>query len=217
MEKKHRVAALTDVSFSVLQGETVALTGRSGAGKTTLLNILAGLLRPDGGEYWYDGEQVSSLRPAGLLQFRREQIALIPQDFALIEDESVERNVDLPLRLRRMPRRGREEAVRDILCKLGISDKAQMPVDVLSGGEKQRVAAARALITNPSTILADEPTAALDEWGVKEVLDLLWTEHASGKTIIVVTHDPVVAERCSRVLRMEDGRIVKDEHADFLA
>lgn len=209
-EKNCRVEALKEMTFSIRQGEAVALAGRSGAGKTTLLNILAGLVRPDSGEYWFGDQKVSSLRGAGLLQFRREQIALIPQDLALIEEETVARNVALPLRLRHRSKRTCDKTVLEILEAVGISDKAQTQVSVLSGGEKQRVAAARALITDPAAILADEPTSALDEQGVEEIMNLLLEQHANGKTVIIVTHSPFVEQRCDRVLELDRGRIVQN-------
>lgn len=198
--------ALSSISLAVRHGESVALTGRSGSGKSTLLKILAGLIRPSSGSYMFGRESVTALRTRELFAFRRRHIGFVPQNYALLDEETVEANVALPLRLRHWERGRVEQTVKSVLAQVDLTDKAEAHVRTLSGGQRQRVALARALSTSPEIMLADEPTAALDPESQREMINCLWDLNRLGMTIILVTHDPVIAARCSRVVALAEGR-----------
>ena len=197
--------ALKKVSFAIEQGEMLAITGTSGSGKSTLLHILGGLDLPTSGEYFYDDQKVSQMNARELHFFRQENVGFVFQDFSLIGRYTAYENMELPLIARGV--KGRREIVMDCMKRLGIEGLAGKRPAHLSGGQQQRVAIGRALVSDTPMLLCDEPTGALDEKTSEEVMDLLCEINREGKTVIVVTHDLKIAERCRRQMRMEDGKI----------
>jgi putative ABC transport system ATP-binding protein len=207
------VRALRGVNLTLEPGEFVALMGPSGCGKSTLLNLVAGLEMPDEGEITVAGELVTGRTEDELARMRRHHIGLVFQFFNLLEGMTVLENVALPAIIAGRKRKMAETRARDLLDLLGIGDKAAAVPGVLSGGQRQRLAIARALANDPTLLLADEPTGALDSEGGNEVIELMRRLHRGGQTIILVTHDPDVADAAERVVRMRDGRIVDAEPA----
>ena len=203
------VRALRGVDMTVEAGEFVAVMGPSGCGKSTLLNLVAGLDVPDEGTIAVAGEPVTGRTEDELARMRRKHMGIVFQFFNLLEGMTVLENVVLPSVIAGRRRRMAETRARDLLDLLGIGDKASSVPGVLSGGQRQRLAIARALANEPTLLLADEPTGALDSAGGAEIIELLRRLHAGGQTIILVTHDPAVAEAAGRVVRMRDGRIVE--------
>jgi len=203
------VRALRGVDMTVAAGEFVAVMGPSGCGKSTLLNLVAGLDVPDEGTIAVAGEPVTGRTEDELARMRRKHMGIVFQFFNLLEGMTVLENVVLPSVIAGRRRRMAETRARDLLDLLGIGDKASSVPGVLSGGQRQRLAIARALANEPTLLLADEPTGALDSAGGAEIIELLRRLHAGGQTIILVTHDPAVAEAAGRVVRMSDGRIVE--------
>ena len=199
---------LDGVSLSIAPGELVVVMGPSGSGKSTLLNLIAGLDRPTAGSVDVAGRELSSLGEAAIARHRRRHIGMIFQFFNLLDDLTVLDNVALPAQLageRAAAARGR---ALDLCRRLRIDDKAARHPTTLSGGERQRVAIARALVNRPELLLADEPTGALDSANGDAVLDLLLDLHRAGQAIVLVTHEPRVAERCAgTLLRLRDGRV----------
>ena len=202
------VRALRGVDLAVEPGEFIAVMGPSGCGKSTLLNLVAGLDVPDEGEITVAGEAVTGRTEDDLARMRRKHMGIVFQFFNLLEGMTVLENVVLPSVIAGRRRRMAETRARDLLDLLGIGDKAAAVPGVLSGGQRQRLAIARALANSPTLLLADEPTGALDSAGGAEIIELLRRLHASGQTIILVTHDPAVADAAGRIVRMRDGRIV---------
>jgi putative ABC transport system ATP-binding protein len=201
------VRALRGVDLTVTRGDFVALTGPSGCGKSTLLNLAAGLDLADEGSITVAGEEVTGHSEDDLARLRREHIGIVFQFFNLLEGMTVLENVALAAIIAGRRRRAAETRARDLLDLLGIGDKAGAVPGVLSGGQRQRLAIARALANEPTLLLADEPTGALDSEGGQEVIELLSRLHAGGQTILLVTHDGLVAAAAERVVRMLDGRI----------
>jgi putative ABC transport system ATP-binding protein len=201
------VRALRGVDLTITRGDFVALTGPSGCGKSTLLNLAAGLDLADEGSITVAGEEVTGHSEDDLARLRREHIGIVFQFFNLLEGMTVLENVALAAIIAGRRRRAAETRARDLLDLLGIGDKAGAVPGVLSGGQRQRLAIARALANEPTLLLADEPTGALDSEGGQEVIELLSRLHASGQTILLVTHDSAVAAAAERVVRMLDGRI----------
>ena len=204
----NQVQALTNVSFSVEEGEYVAIMGESGSGKTTLLNILAALDKPTSGQVLLGGKSLSGVKEKELAAFRRNNLGFVFQDFNLLDNFSVKDNIFLPLVLGGKEYREMEERLQPIARKLGIQDLlAKYPYEI-SGGQKQRVAVARALITNPQLVLADEPTGALDSTNARNLMKTFQMMNRSlGSTILMVTHDPLMGSYADRVLFLEDGKI----------
>ncbi|CAM5490293.1 ABC transporter ATP-binding protein [Streptomyces griseorubiginosus] len=203
------VHALRGVSFEVPRGELVALKGRSGSGKTTLLNIVGGLDRPDRGRVEIDGVDLAGLDEDGLLALRRDRIGFVFQSFGLIPILTAAENVGVPMRLRRMDARAREERVELLLSLVGLSDHARQRPGELSGGQQQRVAIARALANNPSLLVADEPTGQLDAETGHSVMELLRAVvRSENVTALVATHDATLLDLADRVLEVGDGEIV---------
>ena len=202
------VRALRGVDLTVERGEFIAVMGPSGCGKSTLLNLVAGLDVPDEGEITVAGEAVTGRTEDDLARMRRKHMGIVFQFFNLLEGMTVLENVVLPSVIAGRRRKMAETRARDLLDLLGIGDKASAVPGVLSGGQRQRLAIARALANSPTLLLADEPTGALDSAGGAEIIELLRRLHASGQTIILVTHDPAVADTAGRIVRMRDGRIV---------
>lgn len=201
------VTALRDVTFSVEKGEYVAIMGESGSGKTTLLNILAALDRPSGGTVTLDGKDLSSIKESQISAFRRENLGFVFQDFNLLDTFTLRDNIFLPLVLSGQKPSEMEQKIRPIAEKLGISDLLNKYPYEVSGGQKQRAAAARALITNPRLVLADEPTGALDSKSSAEMLSLFSQINRDGQTIIMVTHSVGAASHAGRVLFIKDGAL----------
>ena len=203
----NKVQALSDVSFSVDKGEYVAIMGESGSGKTTLLNILAALDRPTSGSVRLDGHELSKIREAKIAEFRRENLGFVFQDFNLLDTFTLKDNIMLPLVLAGKHYKEMKERLTPIVQKLGIEGlMGKYPYEV-SGGQKQRAAVARALITYPKLILADEPTGALDSKATDELLSLFGKINEEGQTILMVTHSVKAASHASRVLFIKDGEV----------
>ena len=203
----NQVQALSNVNFSVEPGEYVAIMGESGSGKTTLLNILAALDRPTAGEVFLNGKALSDIRERDLAAFRRSHLGFVFQDFNLLDTFSLRDNIFLPLVLAGMKYPEMERRLTPIAFDLGIGDiLGKFPYEI-SGGQKQRAAVARALITEPEIILADEPTGALDSRSSDELLRLFSGINGRGQTILMVTHSAKAASRAGRVLFIKDGTV----------
>ena len=202
-----RVPALTGVTFTVEPSEYVAIMGESGAGKTTLLNLLAALDKPTAGQILLDGKDLSAVPEARLAAFRRENLGFVFQDFNLLDNFTLEDNIYLPLVLSRVPYEEMHHRLMPLAKLLGISALLKKYPYEVSGGQKQRAAVARALITQPSLILADEPTGALDSHSTDELLNLLDQVNAQGQTILMVTHSVKAASHARRVLFIKDGKL----------
>ncbi|UTR16880.1 ABC transporter ATP-binding protein [Salipaludibacillus sp. LMS25] len=207
--KKQRIKVLDCLNLQVNTGEMIAIMGRSGAGKSTLLNIMAGLEHVDEGQYFFHDEALSSKGREALATFRREKIGFIMQHYPLIDTKNVTENVALPLLYGKHPKKDAMSQAKKMLANLDIGYLEDQSIETLSGGEAQRVAIARALIQDPELILADEPTGSLDEEAEKDILDLCVHLNRAGKTFIIVTHDSVVAERCHKIYKLEDGRCLE--------
>jgi len=201
-----RVHILKDIDLHIGSGEAIGLVGPSGSGKSTLLMVMAGLERPDSGTVAVAGENLGSLDEDALARFRGRHVGIIFQSFHLIPTMTALENVAVPLELGGIA--DARERARDELTAVGLSDRLNHYPAELSGGEQQRVAVARALVTNPEIVVADEPTGNLDEDTGKQIIDLLFAGHAKRKTtLVLVTHDPALAGRCARVVRLRSGRI----------
>lgn len=203
----NKVEALKNVNFSVEQGEYVAIMGESGSGKTTLLNILAALDKPTEGNVILDGNNLSKLKESQISAFRRDNLGFVFQDFNLLDTFTLEDNIYLPLVLSGMPYKKMHDRLVPIAERLGISALLKKYPYEVSGGQKQRAAAARALITNPKLILADEPTGALDSKASDELLSLFSEINRTGQTIVMVTHSVKAASTAGRVLFIRDGEV----------
>ena len=203
----NKVEALKNVNFSVEQGEYVAIMGESGSGKTTLLNILAALDKPTEGNVILDGKNLSKLKESQISEFRRDNLGFVFQDFNLLDTFTLEDNIYLPLVLAGTPYKEMHERLMPIAERLGISSLLKKYPFEVSGGQKQRAAAARALITNPKLILADEPTGALDSKASDELLTLFTEINRTGQTIVMVTHSVKAASTAGRVLFIRDGEV----------
>ena len=203
----NRVQALSDVNFSVEKGEYVAIMGESGSGKTTLLNILASLARPTEGKVLMEGRDMAGIREKDLAAFRRNNLGFVFQDFNLLDTFSIRDNIFLPLVLSRTPYDEMEKRLMPLAEKLGISEILDKYPYEISGGQKQRTAAARALITNPRILLADEPTGALDSRAADGLLKILGRINSEGQTILMVTHSVKAASHAGRVLFIKDGEV----------
>lgn len=202
-----KVEALRSVTFSVEEGEYVAIMGESGSGKTTLLNILAALDRPTSGSVVLDGQDLSAIKEAAVAAFRRDNLGFVFQDFNLLDTFTLEDNIFLPLVLAGKSYREMHQYLGPIALQLGISDLLKKYPYEVSGGQKQRAAVARALITHPKLILADEPTGALDSKSTDELLRVFSDLHRLGQTILMVTHSAKAASHASRVLFIKDGEV----------
>lgn len=204
------VKALDDVSFSVKKGEFVAIIGPSGSGKSTLLHLLGGVDRPTGGKVFVDNTDIYNLNETQLAIFRRRQIGLVYQFYNLIPVLTVEENITLPILLDE--HKVDQKQFQDIVRILNLENRLNHLPNQLSGGQQQRVSIGRALISNPSIMLADEPTGNLDSKNSSEIIDLLKMFNKTFKqTLLVITHDERIALQADRVISIEDGRIAKDE------
>lgn len=201
----NKVQALSNVTFSVEEGEYVAIMGESGSGKTTLLNILAALDKPTSGSVLLDGKDIVHIREKDISAFRRDNLGFVFQDFNLLDTFSLKDNIFLPLVLSRKSYKEMERRLQPIARQLGISDILEKYPYEVSGGQKQRAAVARALITGPKLILADEPTGALDSRACDQLLEMFEEINAHGQTILMVTHSTKAASHAKRVLFIKDG------------
>ena len=202
---------LKGINFSVEAGELVAIMGSSGSGKSTLLNILGMLDEANEGSYELDGVPIKNLNETKAAQYRNKFLGFVFQSFNLINYKTAAENVALPLYYQKMPRKERQEKAIKYLEQVGLKDWATHLPSELSGGQKQRVAIARAMAAEPKVLLADEPTGALDSKTSYEVMDLIQKINDAGNTILVVTHEPDIADMCKRIVHLKDGVIVEDK------
>lgn len=201
--------ALDGVNLAVKAGEDLAIVGPSGSGKSTLLKVIACLINYDSGKYIYDSEDTTTWSKTQKADFRNSELGMVVQDYALLEDRNVYANVALPFDYskKRFSRKEKQAMVKEALAQLGIEHLLHSKVKQLSGGERQRVAIARAIIMKPKILLADEPTGALDSENGEVVAELLHKINNNGTTLIVATHNLSLAQTCSRILRLKDGKI----------
>ena len=206
---ENEVIALDNVSFSVNKGEFVAIVGASGSGKSTLLHLMGGVDRPTSGKVFIDDKDIYSFNDDKLAIFRRRQVGLIYQFYNLIPILNVEENITLPLALDN--RKVDQEVLNDLLKRLGLENRRNHLPNQLSGGQQQRTSIGRALITNPSIILADEPTGNLDSKASDEIVEILKKSNKElNQTIIMITHNMEIAKECDRIIKIEDGKIANE-------
>jgi len=205
------IDALGNVDLTVERGGYVAIMGPSGSGKSTLMNIIGCLDTPTGGTYWLNGRSVSALNEKQLARIRNTEIGFVFQTFNLLPRMTALANVEVPLIYSGVRRKVREARAKDALGRVGLGDRMSHRPSEMSGGQRQRVAVARALVTNPSILLADEPTGNLDSRTGEEIMALFDRLHATGNTLIVVTHEPHIAKHARRIIHLSDGDIVRDE------
>jgi putative ABC transport system ATP-binding protein len=199
-------SALNGINLKIKDGEMVAIMGQSGSGKSTLLNILGFIDKVSSGEYYFNGENVSDLSASDLAKYRNTCIGFVFQYFALLNDYTVYENIELPLLKRKLSKKERIKLIEEYLDKFEIMEQRNKRPQELSGGQQQRTAIIRALVTNPSYILADEPTGALDKKTGESIMKVLKEINKMGKTIIIVTHDINIARVCDRTINIEDGK-----------
>lgn len=207
---RNKFCALKGVDLQIDEGELVAVIGESGAGKSTLLHILACIETFEQGDYYIDGVNIKNYNDKKLSYLRSHIVSIVLQNFMLLEDVSVLNNVMLPLRFNKEIK-DKRRAAEQALERVGLAHLAKRRAKQLSGGQKQRVAIARAVVTQPKYIFADEPTGALDSKTSQEIMDLLTELNRQGMAVIIVTHNPKIADQCSRVIEISDGEIIRDE------
>jgi putative ABC transport system ATP-binding protein len=207
------IRALESASFVIRSGELVAIIGSSGSGKSTLMNLLGCLDVPSKGTYRLRGHDVATLDDDALSELRNREIGFVFQNFQLLPRATALANVALPLVYRGIGARERETLAQGALERVGLGKRLHHRPNEMSGGQRQRVAIARALVTGPAILLADEPTGNLDSATGREILELFDELHTSGCTIVIVTHEPTIAARCPRAIRISDGRVVEDTGA----
>ncbi|MCC7355687.1 MAG: ABC transporter ATP-binding protein [Anaerolineae bacterium] len=205
------VHALDGLDLEVDAGEFLCIMGPSGSGKSTLLNLVGGLDRPTGGSLIVGGEDLQTLDEDALAAYRRRRVGFVFQSFNLVATMSALQNVEFPTLFARTPAKARRARAQELLGRVGLGERATHKPVELSGGEQQRVAIARALINDPAILLCDEPTGNLDTHTGREVMSLLSDTNHEGRTLLVVTHDPNVARFASRIIRLQDGQLVRDE------
>ena len=208
------VKAADGISFQVFQGEFVAIVGQSGSGKSTCMNIIGCLDVPSDGTYLLDGRDVGQMNKNELAEIRNELLGFIFQQYNLLPKLNLLENVEVPLMYAGVPKKERRERAKVALELVGLGDKMKHKPNELSGGQQQRVSIARALVGEPSVILADEPTGALDSRTGREVLGILQELHAAGHTVVLITHDNSIAVQAQRIIRLEDGKVIYDGPAD---
>jgi putative ABC transport system ATP-binding protein len=204
------VHALQGIDLHIKRNEMVAFIGASGSGKSTMMNIIGCLDRPSSGEYWLNGREVATMTGDELAHVRNQEIGFIFQSFHLLPRASALDNVAQPLIYRGVPLRERMALAGQALQRVGLGSRMHHRPNELSGGQRQRVAIARALVGNPSILLADEPTGNLDSATSREILALIHELHEGGQTVVVVTHEPEIAEECQRIVRLRDGQVMSD-------
>jgi putative ABC transport system ATP-binding protein len=211
-----RVRALRDVSLRIARGDFVAIMGTSGSGKSTLMNILGCLDLPTAGRYLIDGVDVRDMDEDDLSDLRNRKIGFVFQSFNLVPRTTALANVELPLAYAGIDRKTRRGRAQQALAAVGMAKRVHHQPSELSGGQQQRVAVARALVTNPTMILADEPTGNLDSRSTEDVLRIFAGLNEEGRTVVLITHEPDVAEQAKRVIRLSDGRVVEDRRTSAL-
>lgn len=211
---ENEVRALDGINLTINKGEFVAIVGQSGSGKSTCMNIIGCLDVPTSGQYILEGTDVSTMHDDRLSEIRNKKLGFIFQQYNLIQGISILENVELPLLYAGLSKAERKEKAMKALSRVGIQAKAKNFPSQLSGGQQQRVSIARALAGNPSVILADEPTGALDSKTGKEVLRFLQELHSEGNTIVLITHDNSIARKAKRIVRLSDGKIIYDGPSD---
>jgi len=207
------VVALDNISLDIEKNDYIAVIGSSGSGKSTMMNILGAMDTPCIGRYRLNGRDISDFDHNQLADIRNREIGFVFQNFNLLPRANALKNVMLPLIYRGCSPEERKKLAMEALTRVGLGNRADHLPSQLSGGQRQRVAIARALVTEPSIILADEPTGNLDSTRAKEIMELFDSFHASGNTIIIVTHEEEIARCCKRIITMKDGKIVKDERS----
>lgn len=212
LDGKRTTGALNEVSFSLPQGESMAVIGPSGSGKTTLLHLLGGLEQPSSGEIFVSGKELNKLNDSQLSDFRNDTIGFVFQFFYLHEYLTVAENIALPLWLTGKPRQAVNKKMDELITRVGLNDRKDHYPKQLSGGEMQRVAVARALANDPKLILADEPTGNLDRENAENILDLFDEISNTGVSIVVITHDKYVTERFPNVLKLNKGKLEGQTH-----
>lgn len=205
--KKNEIKALVDITLTIDKGELVAITGPSGAGKSTLLHLIGCIDKADSGHYSIDGISINKLKDRKLSQIRNEKVGIVLQDFALIDEYTALENVMIPLYFSKKRRKDRKRLAIEAMRAVGIESIKDQLASEMSGGQKQRVAIARSIVNGPDIILADEPTGALDSATSLEIIDLLVDLNNQGKTVIIVTHDPLVSNACKRQIHIHDGKL----------
>ncbi|MBC8383908.1 MAG: ABC transporter ATP-binding protein [Candidatus Cloacimonetes bacterium] len=201
------VPALNGVGIDIRRGEFIAIMGPSGSGKSTLMHILGCLDSPTSGSYFLNDDDISSIKKRKLASIRNKQIGFVFQTFNLLPHLNVQKNVELPLMYSGMSKKQRIAKARKVITEVGLADRIKHKPTELSGGQRQRVAIARAIVNDPAIILADEPTGNLDSASGNDILSIFSDLHAKGNTVIIVTHDPAVAQRANRVIKIVDGLI----------
>jgi ABC-type lipoprotein export system ATPase subunit len=204
------VRAVDAIDLDVARGETLAVMGPSGCGKSTLLHLLGGLDRPSGGELWLAGQRIDRLGERALARLRRDKVGFVFQGFHLMDELTAAENVELPALLAGQSARWARRRAAGLLERVGLADRAAFLPSALSGGQRQRVAVARALVAGPQVVLADEPTGNLDSQATVEVLRLFQDLHASGQTLVIVSHDSRIAATADRLISMRDGAFVDE-------
>lgn len=210
--KENKFKALSNINLKINDGEMIAIVGPSGSGKSTLLNIIGTIDNATSGSYILNNIDINTLKSKDIAKLRNKNFGFIFQYFGLLNDISVYKNVRIPLEYCKCNRTEASKRIDKLLERLGILDKKKYTPKELSGGQCQRVSIARALVNNPNIILADEPTGALDKSTGNEVLNILNEINKSGKTVIIVTHDLDIANKCSRIIKIEDGVIIDDKN-----
>jgi len=212
-----RVAALDGVSFDIYPGEFVAIIGASGSGKSTLMNLLGALDKPTEGEITISGQALSRRSQRQLADFRSQVVGFVFQQFQLMPRKTALKNVMMPMQFRRPRFKDEKEKATQRLNDVGLGDRMDHKPTQLSGGQQQRVAIARALVGEPEILLADEPTGALDSKTSEDIMALLHQLNGNGQTVIIITHDPEVAQAARRVITLRDGKIISDENQEMAA
>jgi len=206
------VKALDDISFKIKKGEFVAIMGPSGSGKSTLMHIIGALDKPTQGEYILDGQSVEKLDEDELAEIRNKKIGFVFQAYNLLARTSALKNVMIPMMYGGIEKEKREEIAKKYLTMVGLKDRFEHTPSQLSGGQQQRVAIARSLSMNPSILLADEPTGNIATVQAAEIMEIFQDLNEQGNTIVMITHEPEIAEYAKRIIKIRDGKIVEDEH-----
>ncbi|WP_202976479.1 ABC transporter ATP-binding protein [Anaerophilus nitritogenes] len=198
---------LKNLDFKIDYGDSIAIKGRSGSGKSTLLNILGGLLSFEDGQMFFEGKNITKTSLNERAKYRKHHIGFVTQQFHLLEDRNVFENVSLPLQYDNISSNEIKERVKNVLCELNMEEFIKQPISNLSGGEKQRIAIARAIVKKPSIILADEPTGSLDENTEEDILNIFDNLKKQGMTFVIVTHNDAVANHCERIYELYQGHL----------